>query len=186
VAIGGDGSIFAAWRQVFPGNLRDIAFTMSRDGGRSFAPPTKVSDDRWELNGCPENGPALAVDVSNAIHVLWPTLVKGTAADAEPALALFHAVTRDGRTFSPRERIQTEGTPRHPQLVATSRELSATWDEEIDGGNRRVVFARSLGSAREILSSARAQTPVFADTGSGVVIAWAEGADKSVIRVTRR
>ena len=28
-------AIYAAWRHVYPGNLRDMAFTMSRDGGRS-------------------------------------------------------------------------------------------------------------------------------------------------------
>jgi len=35
---------FAAWRHVYPGNIRDIAFTVSRDGGRTlrnrFASPT--------------------------------------------------------------------------------------------------------------------------------------------------
>ena len=187
VAIGADGSIFAAWRHVYPGNLRDIAFTVSRDAGRSFAAPTKVSDDHWELNGCPENGPTLAAGADNTIHVVWPTLVHGPTTAAEPALALFHAATRDGRTFSPRERILTEGTPRHPQLVATVTGLAATWDEEVDGGNRRVVFVRSLGAAvRDVLSSARAQTPSLAATENGVVIAWTEGSDQSVIRVARR
>ena len=33
LATGADGSMFAAWRHVYPGNIRDIAFTMSRDGG---------------------------------------------------------------------------------------------------------------------------------------------------------
>jgi hypothetical protein len=30
LAAGADGSIFAAWRHVYPGNIRDIAFTVSR------------------------------------------------------------------------------------------------------------------------------------------------------------
>jgi hypothetical protein len=33
-----DGAVFAAWRHVYPGNIRDIAFTSSRDGGRTFTP----------------------------------------------------------------------------------------------------------------------------------------------------
>jgi hypothetical protein len=187
VATGPDGAIYAAWRHVYPGNVRDIAFASSRDGGRTFTPPTRVSADGWMLDGCPENGPALAVNGDNAVHVLWPTLVPPASAGAEPALALFHAVTRDGHTFSPRDRIHTEGTPRHPQLVVTSRGLAAAWDEELDGGNRRVVFVSSLsGADREIVSAARAQTPALADTRGGVVIVWAEGSDHSVIRVTRR
>jgi hypothetical protein len=45
VATGPDGAVYAAWRHVYPGNLRDIAFTMSRDGGRTFATPERVSSD---------------------------------------------------------------------------------------------------------------------------------------------
>ena len=34
LAVGADGAIYAAWRHVYPGNMRDIAFTLSRDGGQ--------------------------------------------------------------------------------------------------------------------------------------------------------
>jgi hypothetical protein len=187
IVSGPDGAIYAAWRHVYPGNIRDIAFASSRDGGRSFAAPTRISADGWMLDGCPENGPALAVTSDNAVHVLWPTLVPAASTRAEATLALFHAVTRDGRTFSSRTRVPTEGTPRHPQIVSTAGGPATAWDEEVDGGNRRVVFVRSLGSAvRDVLSSARAQTPALATTGTGVVIAWAEGSERAVIRVTRR
>ena len=37
LAAGADQTVYAAWRHVYPGNIRDIAFTVSRDGGRSFA-----------------------------------------------------------------------------------------------------------------------------------------------------
>jgi hypothetical protein len=114
VAAGSDGSLFAAWRHVYPGNVRDIAFTASRDGGRTFAAPVRVSDDQWVLDGCPENGPAMAVDGLNRVHMVWPTLVSGSTAGSEPTLALFYAVSTDGRQFTPRERIPTEGLPRHP------------------------------------------------------------------------
>jgi hypothetical protein len=187
VAAGPDGAIYAAWRHVYAGNVRDIAFVSSRDSGHSFTSPARVSADGWMLDGCPENGPALAVTSDNAVHVIWPTLVPARSASAEPTLALFHAMTRDGRTFSPRTRVLTDGTPRHPQIVSTAGGPAAAWDEEVDGGNRRVVFVRSLESAvRDILSSARAQTPALAATQRGVVIAWTEGSDHSVIRVTRR
>ena len=38
MAVDADGTVYAAWRHVFEGNIRDIAFTMSADGGRTFAP----------------------------------------------------------------------------------------------------------------------------------------------------
>jgi hypothetical protein len=191
VTTGPDGTIYAAWRHVYPGNLRDIAFTLSHDGGRTFATPVRISSDGWILDGCPENGPALAVGADDVVHAIWPTLVAGATPDVEPTLALFHAASRAGGTFSPREPIATEGTPRHPQLAAMPAGLIAAWDEQTASGSRHVVLARltRVGArfSREIVSgSARAQTPAIAGTSESVVVAWAEGMEQSVIRVERR
>jgi len=76
LAVGPDGAVYSAWRHVYPGNVRDIAFSVSRDGGHAFQAPVRVSDDRWQLEGCPDDGPAMAIDAANRIHVVWPTLVK--------------------------------------------------------------------------------------------------------------
>lgn len=193
VATGANGAIYAAWRHVYPGNLRDIAFTTSRDGGQTFTTPVRVSSDGWILDGCPENGPALAVGADDVVHALWATLVAGPMSDEEPTLALFHATSRSGGAFSARERIATEGTPRHPQLTAIAGGLVAAWDEQTASGSPYVVLTRLASGAgqarvsREIVSgSARAQTPAIAATSEGVVIAWAEGTEQSVIRVERR
>jgi hypothetical protein len=58
LATGANGSLYAAWRHVYPGNIRDIAFTVSRDGGRTYAAPARVSEDKWSIEGCPDDGPA--------------------------------------------------------------------------------------------------------------------------------
>jgi hypothetical protein len=39
ISSGPDGSLYAAWRHVDSGNIRDIAFAVSRDNGRTFATP---------------------------------------------------------------------------------------------------------------------------------------------------
>ena len=50
LAAGPDGSVYAAWRHVFAGSHRDIAFTMSRDGtAGTFAEPVRVSADGWQI-----------------------------------------------------------------------------------------------------------------------------------------
>src|SRR5262249_31472578 len=59
ITTAGDGSIQLAWRHVYPGNIRDIAFAVSRDGGRTFTAPIRVSEDKWVLEGCPDDGPAM-------------------------------------------------------------------------------------------------------------------------------
>jgi len=51
VAVDAHGTVYAAWRHIFPGSMRDIAFAKSTDGGRHFDPLVRVSEDQWELNG---------------------------------------------------------------------------------------------------------------------------------------
>lgn len=132
-------SVYAAWRHVFPGSVRDIAFTVSRDAGRTFAPLIRVSNDEWVLQGCPENGPALAVDARMRVHVVWPTLTTEAAEGAEN-LALFYANSGDASRFTPRRRVPTEGTPRHPQVIAAADgSLLVAWDESGSGPRRSLV-----------------------------------------------
>ena len=132
LASGRGRQLVAAWRHVYPGDLRDIAFAISRDGGRSFSAPLRVSEDGWAINGCPDDGPALVVDASGVTHIVWPTVIAGD----EPVGALFYASTRDGQRFTPRVRIPTLGSPKpsHPQMaLAADGTLMVAWDELIDG-----------------------------------------------------
>jgi hypothetical protein len=165
---------------------------MSKDG-RTFAAPVRVSDDKWAIDGCPENGPALAVDADNRIHVVWPTLVPPAAAGGEPTLSLFYAVSTDGRRFTPRQPIPTEGVPRHPQLaLAENGDIVVGWDEQASG-TRRVVIARArpadggtIRFVRETIDSAqRADYPVVAAADGGLVLAWTSGSGQTVIRTMR-
>jgi hypothetical protein len=194
IATGANGSIYAAWRHVYPGNVRDIAFTMSSDGGRTFAPPLRVSEDQWVIDGCPENGPALTLDASGRIHVVWPTLVAGSSPSSEPTLALFYAMSSDGRRFTPRQRIPTQGFPRHPQIAVNSQgELIVVWDEQTKG-NRRIALARGSAAGNGTIRFARqpvadsqsAAYPVIGTAGDGVILAWTSGsAGRTEIRVLR-
>jgi hypothetical protein len=189
---GSDGALYAAWRHVYPGNIRDIAFTVSRDGGRTFAAPVRVSEDRWVIDGCPENGPSLAAAQDGRVHVVWPTLVPGLAngGGSEPALGLFYSVSADGRRFAERQRLPTEGTPYHPQVAVNRRTglLFVVWDE-LRGGRRHAVAARAASSdgrfAREALASP-ASYPVVAPAGDGFVAAWTDTSGPlSSIRIRR-
>lgn len=186
-----DGAIYAAWRHVYPGIFRDMAFAMSRNGGQWFAPPLRVSEDKWQLDGCPDDGPAMAVDARNQIHLIWPTLVADPA--GHPSIGLFYSHSSDGRAFSARERINTEGLPHHPQVVVGPDRLFFAWDE-LKAGKRQAVLAdRPLGAStsapltRRVLSDGEPGLyPVLTAVGSGAVAAWSSaGTDRSVIRIAR-
>ena len=192
LATGIDGSLFAAWRHVYPGNIRDIAFTVSRDGGRSFAAPLRVSEDKWELDGCPDDGPAMAVDAHNRVHIVWPTLVSGATPGSDPTIALFYATSTDGRGFTPRERIPAEGMAHHPQIaIGPDGSPTVAWDEGANGACRAIIARAAADGqprfAREVIGGLEAGVyPVVAPVRDGIVVAWTSGVGaRSVVRVER-
>jgi hypothetical protein len=173
--------------------MRDIAFAKSIDGGHGFGPIVRVSQDNWQLNGCPEDGPSLAVDSSGAIHITWATVVN----EGEPYKALFYATSRDGKAFTPRARIPTprETTPGHPQLALTSNGGVVIVFDEVTNGARRVSLARVSRSGEpqvpQVLSADDAASyPVVVQTAPrGFLVAWtsrpANSSSLSTIRLQR-
>ena len=182
LAAGADGTLYAAWRHVYAGNLRDMALTVSRDGGRTFSEPVRVSEDRWAINGCPDDGPAMAVDKTGVAHLVWPTVIDGP----QPEGGIFYATTRDGKQFTSRVRIPTLGSPKpsHPQIaVDGAGRVVVAWDELIDG--RRVASAREVkvqsngtatfGEPIDLAPGESAVYPVLAATDQSLVAVWTTG-----------
>lgn len=191
LAAGGSGTLYAAWRHVYPGNLRDIAFSISRDAGHSFRPPVRISEDGWAINGCPDDGPALAIGSDGEAHVVWPTVLPGDT----PEAAIFYASTRDGRQFTPRVRVPTPGTkPSHPQIVVDrSGRLLVAWDDSVSG--QRTAAVREIqrgadggvafGPVVPLAPAAPGSSPVLAPVDGGVIAVWTSPGNPSRV-MTRR
>jgi hypothetical protein len=187
------GMLLSAWRHVYADNMRDIAFATSRDGGRTFAAPARVSADGWSINGCPDDGPALAAGADRRVHIVWPTVIPGDT----PIGALFHASLGDDGRFAARTRIPTLGSPKpsHPQVaVDAAGRLYAAWDE-ILGGVRTAAYSiadRSDGTVRfgvpERLAAGQgpSQYPVMAPLSQGVIAVWTSGAPGTSTIAVRR
>ena len=181
------GVLYAAWRHVFEGNLRDIAFTTSRDGGRTFAPMTRVHQDGWAINGCPDDGPAMAVDAAGTVHMVWPTLLNGTDG------TLLYATAAAGEAFGKPLRVPTLGSPKpsHPQIAidGAGRPVIA-WDEVRNGVRQPAIRRASAGrdgmtfGPIETLSDGPGSYPVVAAVTNGIVAVWTAGPpDRSSIAV---
>lgn len=193
VAVGSEGNIHLAWRHVYPGNLRDIAFATVRGGIADG--PQRVSEDRWMLQGCPDDGPAMGAEESGRVHIVWPTVVTDQGA---PEKVLFHASSVDGRTFTARTRLPVQGQANHPQIaVARDGMLLLAWDE-VHGGERRIVVARGVArgdggnSAPPVfrrdgsLSDRTGVYPAIALTPTMAIVAWTSGSPAdSTIAVLR-
>ncbi|MFT3750415.1 MAG: exo-alpha-sialidase [Agriterribacter sp.] len=60
------------YRDIINDSIRDISISTSFNNGQSFSIPTSFSDDYWNINGCPHNGPGL-VNTQDATYAVWFT-----------------------------------------------------------------------------------------------------------------
>ena len=184
-----DGVVYVAFRHVYPTNLRDIAVARSNDGGQTFTEPVRVSEDHWQIDACPEDGPSIAVTGDGALHVTWPTMLQ----EREQKKAVFYASSSDGgRSFSPRVRVDAAGGQTHaghPQVATTGGRVFVAWDETTGSGYRtqlREVGSRASTAPIVTLSDGGSATyPAIAATSSSLVAAWTErsgGQSEIVVR----
>jgi hypothetical protein len=135
----GHGQALAAWRQHFPGNVRDVVTAVA--GGRP-SEPKRVHPDDWAYAGCPHTGPAIATGGDGTVHVAWYTGKAGglgvyyarqTLGGAGPAVGL---VTGRGLGVA------------HPAVVGLADGGAlAAYDVGVDG-ERRISIARLLPDGR--------------------------------------
>ncbi|HEX8281959.1 MAG TPA: sialidase family protein [Pyrinomonadaceae bacterium] len=142
LAVSPDGRVHLGWRQVLPGDFRHIAVASSADGGATFGAAVVVSDDRWELRGCPVSGPALAAGDGGSLRVLWYT------AGEAGRPGLYSSESDDGgRTFAPRRLVKDGNLRGTPMLLGDGRGgLFAVFEGAGESGSNGLWRAR-LGEA---------------------------------------
>jgi hypothetical protein len=72
VVVGPQREIVVVWRNVYPDGSRDMASSVSIDGGQTFQGPFRVAVDGWKIRGCPDSG-AATVRAGRRVHVAWLT-----------------------------------------------------------------------------------------------------------------
>ena len=151
LAVAADGTLYASWRQVLPGNFRHIAVASSTDGGANFSTPVIVSDDKWVLLGCPVSGPSLSIGANGTLRVVWYA--------AGDSSGLYFAETRDkGRTFSPRSLLAQETVKGTPALAGTTDRAVAIWQGSLGQQPETKIF--EIGGAGTAVSvAANAELP---------------------------
>lgn len=166
LAVAADGTIYASWRQVLPGNFRHIAVATSNDGVANFSAPVIVSDDKWMLQGCPVSGPSLATDPNGALKVVW------YAAGEAGAPGLYFAESRDGgRSFSPRALLMQESVKGTPAIAVGGHRTFAVWQGT--AGQQIETKMRELGGAGAAVSvAAQAELPSGALCNDKLFVAY--------------
>jgi hypothetical protein len=177
-AFDASGRLAVAWRNVYPGSIRDHALGWIGSDGTPGA-TTRVTRDDWKIEACPHHGPAMAISASGAIHFVWFT-------GAGPAGAgVFYARSLDGgRTFSPPRRVGAASASAHASIVTRGREVLIAWKTPGEAGGASVRLERSpdegatWGTGVEVARTAAASDyPFLIHTSSGVRLSWLTGAD---------
>ena len=181
VAAGRDGRVYASWRQVLPGEFRHIALASSEDGGKTFAQPKIVSDDRWMTASCPVSGPALSAGALGTLRVAWYT------EGAKGAPGLYWAESRDGgKTFSesrPLAAGQARGNP-HLLTLGTSG-TTVVWESN-ETGSARVMSAPLAADATASPLVASGELPAAAISGDQLFVGYiSKAGDRRSIWVVR-
>jgi BNR repeat-like domain len=179
LALAGDGTLYAAWREVFPGDVRDIVVASSSDQGATWSTPVRPHVDGWVFPGCPHTGPSLKVDQHGALHIGWWTGRAGAA-------GVWYARSSDKGLTWAAQPLDTASTsrPSHLQLALDGgSSVVATWDEGMsklpgilvrasgDGGS---TFAAASRLTRDGVAGA---FPVIGIFGDSVTVAWTQTTD---------
>jgi hypothetical protein len=174
MAIGPDGELYVGWREVFPGNIRDVVVARSDDSGLTWSEPMKVHDDGWVFPGCPHAGPSLDVDANGDLHVVWYTGKEG-------ASGLFYAKSHNrGVAFSePVPLVSAVAVaPSLSSLIAEGDGvLWVSWENRKNGSPELHTVRTSLdgvhdGISPEIISGSH---PSLAAGAGTRVFAWLSG-----------
>jgi BNR repeat-like domain len=169
VQVDSTGRVFVSYRMV-PGTgpmLRDVAVAVSEDRGRSFASRV-VSRDQWEISGCPVAGPALCIDSSNRMTVIW-----FMGGGERPGL--YYAFSTDGgQTFSRRRLLDpAQKLGKHASAAGwLNGKIVVTWDDVTD---KPLTAWGTLdphsGLLQKLGSDDDVTYPVGAATGDEMVVA---------------
>jgi hypothetical protein len=180
ISFGPSGEVLAFWRHIYPGSIRDITVAVSRDNGETFGPYTRIAEDNWKLEGCPDSGVALAATATR-VYAAWLT-------EASPALSGVRFTWSDdaGKTWAPAVLASQK------ILDANYPALSAASDGRVElafqgrDPDKNKGWAASSAFVVEIapdgslsvpvevpgISSAVSRPTVFAASNGRVFIAW--------------
>jgi len=120
------GNIHIAYRSIaFPSGMlgkqvRDMVYLSSSDGGKSFSAIKPISEDNWQVEGCPHTGPSLAV-TDQQVNAVWFTAGGGAG---------LYYTSSPNLSESFRNRSLLSLTGRHPQMAAFAQNKLAIVYEE--------------------------------------------------------
>jgi hypothetical protein len=171
--IGPDDRPVIVWRHVFAPSIRDHALMKLNTDG-SPGKVVRLSEDQWDLDGCPHHGPAISISETGVQHVTWFT-------DGKARQGIFYARSEDGgQTFSsPMAFGDADQQAGHASVLAVGGRVFLTW-KEFSGKHDELFVMTAPDGGRSWSSPLRVATtrdgsdhPFLLADGQWLYASWA-------------
>jgi hypothetical protein len=177
VAIASSGRV-AVYRDRTAGEIRDIYITRHIDG--DWQEGVRLSNDDWEIAGCPVNGPAI-VAKGDLVAVAW-----FTAANNQPVVQAIIS-TDAGATFGEAIVISKLNVVGQVDIeILNDNAFGVSWVEKNSGGSGyessiklvRIGLDGTLGTERVVGRTAnRRAVPQMVQQDDDVIFVWTDSTD---------
>jgi hypothetical protein len=167
------GAVWLAYRDLDDHHVRNMAYAVSRDGGRTFAPRGAIADDQWSVHGCPESGPRLAEGKDGRVWAAW-TNGKGPAIEVAAAVG-------GGRFGAPA--VIAHGSVNHPEVGTLPDGRIAVFYEAMNDVVARYADARGTEWSEAKVVIAGGRLPRYARRGSHAALAAMRGKEIVIVEV---
>lgn len=141
MTVDSDGRVQAAWRNVFPGQIRDHAVAVLHASADRAVEPVRATFSNWHVEACPDHGPALAITADGVRHLAWFGVVDGKADVFYSRLDARGAPLGAPFAFGDDPAAPDEQAS-HAALVARRDTLWLAW-KAFDGDTMRIRLRRS-------------------------------------------
>ncbi len=172
LAIDSNDRAVLAYRALFAGGVRDHAIQSVSD---QYLPSAlmRVSNDHWQTDVCPHQGPSVSVSETGAVHVTW-----FTQGSVRSGLYYAHALEGSPVFSEPLPIGNAALNPSRAYVLASGRSVWLVW-KEFDGQTSSLHAMRSTDqgltwSPSEELMSTRGYSdhPLLLKSGQGVYVSW--------------
>ena len=176
------GGMVVVYRDRTAKEVRDISIARYTNG--KWSAPEPLSNDNWEIDGCPVNGPAIASNGKN-VAVAWFT------APDEKARVNVMLSTDGGKTFGKPVRVDDGNTSGRLDVISLSTGGAiVSWVERGSPGSGsqvrlKQVEANGTAGASVTVSGAGLQpgsVPRIEQAGNEIVVAWTTSGDMPSVR----
>lgn len=159
-------------RFIYPGGIRDHGLIKIQANSKEPL-SWRVTFDQWDIEACPEHGPAISISDEGQYHITWFT--QGSVRQG-----LFYAYSSDqGQHFSsPLPFGNPEKLPSHPDILSQGKHIALTWIE-FDGVKTQLMVMQSndggqTWSQPKSIAEATAETdfPFLLSNNQSIFVSW--------------